>query len=110
MKRIALAVLVTPTTFKGKAKPGSKLTASVPTFTNALTGVGVSKLQWYACSVSIPVATDSVPQTCVAIKKATAKTFKVTAKQKKKFITLAVSNRNSYGITTSVAKSSTKVK
>ncbi len=97
-------------TFTGKAKRGSKLTAKIPTFASAVTGVGVSKVQWYACAVSIPVATNAVPQTCVAIKKATAKAFKVTAKQKKTFLTVAVSNRNSYGITTSVAKSSTKVK
>ena len=94
----------------GKAKVGSTLKTALPTFTSPVTGIGITKVQWYSCSVAIPTATNSIPQTCVPITGATKKTTKLTSKLKKKFVTVVISNQNSLGTTTLVAKSSGKVK
>jgi hypothetical protein len=89
-------------TVKGIAKKGAKLSASAVSFAGK-SGFGVTTYQWYACSAAVPTGTLAVPITCIPITKATAAQFKVAAKQKGKFITVAITNTNAVGTTTLVA-------
>jgi hypothetical protein len=73
-------------------------------------GVGATKYQWYSCTRAVAANTVSLPVGCSPIAKATASTFKVTTKQKGKFITVAVKNSNGVGTTTLFAPVATKSK
>jgi hypothetical protein len=99
-----------PVTISGKAKVGVKLKSALPTFTNQVTGVGVSKVQWYSCASAILAPQNSVPQNCVPIPTATNGSFKVTKKQKNKFLSVSVTNGNAFGSVTLIAKSTSRVK
>ena len=62
------------------AAPGTWTGNPIPTIT----------YQWYACSRSIAVARSTVPSTCMAIRGATGRTFKITSAQRNKFIAVLV--------------------
>jgi hypothetical protein len=64
--------------------------------------------KWYACSAAGSAKT-VVPSGCTAISGATAASFKLTTKQKGKFIRFAVTAKNSAGSTVSVSAASAKV-
>jgi hypothetical protein len=93
----------------GTPKLGAKLTAAAMTF-GGFSGVGATKYQWYSCTRAVAANTVSLPVGCSPIAKATASTFKVTTKQKGKFITVAVKNSNGVGTTTLFAPVATKSK
>lgn len=94
---------------RGTAKTGAKLTAGNLIF-SSISGIGVTTRQWYACTREVPVNTTVKPSTCSAISKATGSTFKVTSKQKGKYITVAVKNSNPVGTATIFAPVSKKSK
>jgi hypothetical protein len=94
---------------RGTAANGKKLAITLPTFLSP-SGVGKTTLQWYSCSRSVPANTTVKPSTCSAISKATGSTFKVTSKQRGKFITVAIKNSNTLGTTTLFAPASSKAK
>jgi len=79
----------------GLAKVTKTLTAKPGTWTG--TAPITYTYQWYNCkkSVKAVVKTGTVPSGCSAISGATKSTFKVTAKQKKAFIVVLVSAKNS---------------
>jgi hypothetical protein len=95
--------------FIGKVKKGSKLTANVLNF-EGVTGSGNRTYQWYACSRAVPQNTFALPTGCVAIANAKTPQFKITSKQKGKYITVATSSSNALGQTSVFAPSSTKAK
>jgi hypothetical protein len=96
-------------TVKGIAKTGAKLSASAIKFSGR-SGFGVTSHKWYACTAAVPAASVAVPNTCKPIAKASASKYKVTAKQKGKFITVAIANTNAVGTTTLVAPVTKKSK
>jgi len=91
------------------AKVGSSLIATIPTFTG-LSSVGVTTIQWYSCSSPVLAVQITIPAGCVAISKARATKFKVTTKQKKKYIAVSVSNTNAVGTTTLFSPTTAKTK
>ncbi len=93
----------------GKAKKGAVLAAKAISF-KGLAGFGPTSYQWFACSSAVPANTLSQPNNCVPIAKATAAKFKVTSKQKGKFVTVVVKSRNVIGETTVFAPSAVKTK
>jgi hypothetical protein len=93
----------------GKAKTGVTLKSSIVGF-KSISGVGANAFQWYACSRAVAPNTTILPDGCVAIAKATAATFKVTSKQKGKYLSVAVKNTNSVGTITLFAPATTKSK
>jgi hypothetical protein len=93
----------------GKATVKSKLTGAGPKFAS-LSGVSVSKYQWYACIKQVKKASVSLPQTCKPIKGATKSSYVITKTDSKKFILLAVSSSNIVGTTTSFSASTLAVK
>lgn len=101
-------VSVNPT-IRGTAAVGKKLTSTIPTFLSA-SGIGVTKFQWYSCSVAIASVRATLPADCVPISKATSSTFKVASKQKKKYLALAITNTNPVGTTMLVTKTTAKAK
>jgi hypothetical protein len=94
---------------RGTPRNGSKLTAGTVNF-SSVSGIGVTTRQWYSCSRAVPANTTVKPSTCSAISKATGSTFKVTSKQRGKYITVAVKNSNAVGTTTLFAPASSKAK
>ena len=64
--------------------------------------------KWYACSSS-GAATTAVPSGCAVISGATKSSFKITSKQKNKYIRFVVTARNTGGNAISVSKASAKV-
>ena len=93
----------------GVAAVGKQLSGLIPTF-GGVSSVGVNTIQWYACATAVTAPQTSIPAGCVAIAKATAAKFKVSAKQKKKFLGVAVTNQNSIGTTTLFSATTKKVK
>jgi len=83
----------------GTAKVGATLTAVKGTWT------GYPKptytYQWYACTSVVSVVTETVPETCAVIKKATKSTFKLTAAQKQKYVTVRVTGTSTRTAATS---------
>ena len=108
----------TPTPTPTVAKPGLSKAASVSgTAKVAKTLVGAKgtwtratsySYKWYACSAT-GAAKTSVPSGCVAISGATKSSFKLTTKQKNKYIRYAVTASNTTGSSISVSKASAKV-
>ena len=109
VERSAAPLAAAAPSVTGVAKTGVTLKSAAVVF-NSISGTGLNSIQWYACSAAVPANTTVVPSTCVAIAKATAPNFKVTAKQKGKFITVAVTNTNQVGAATVLAPSLTKAK
>jgi len=106
------AIAPTPTgtlLLKGSAKVGSKLSAILPVFTSP-SGVGTTKMQWYSCNAPITVIQTSIPAGCLPITKANTVTFKLTTKQKKKYLGLAVTNTNPVGAVTIFGKTTARIK
>jgi len=93
----------------GTRAVGKKLTSTLASFLS-FNGVGLNTYQWYACSAAVPANTTSLPSRCAPIAKATKNTFTLTAKQKGKFITLAISNTNAVGTNTVFTPAAAKVK
>ena len=93
----------------GTAVTGKQLTALVPTF-SGVSGIGKTTIQWYSCTTAVATPQIAVPAGCLPIAKATAAKFKVTTKQKKKFIAVAVVNQNEIGTTTLFSVTSKKAK
>lgn len=93
----------------GTRAVGKKLTSTLASFLS-FNGVGLNTYQWYACSAAVPANTTSLPSRCAPIAKATKNSFTVTAKQKGKFITLAISNTNAVGTNTVFTPAAAKVK
>ena len=93
----------------GALKVGKKLLGSAITFTS-FNGVGTNTYQWFACSAAVGVAATQLPAGCLPIAKATTSAFKLTAKQKGKFVVLAVTNSNKLGSSTLYTSASAKVK
>jgi hypothetical protein len=94
---------------KGKAKIGTSLVAKAITF-SGIAGFGPTSYQWFSCSRAVPANTLLKPNTCVAIPKATSAKFKVTAKQKGKYVTVETKSKNDVGETHVFAPSLTKIK
>jgi|GEM_PF-1591053 len=88
----------------GAAKVAKSLVGGKGTWTGSPTYT----FKWYACSAAGSAKT-AVPSGCTAISGATAASFKITAKQKGKFIRFAVTAKNSAGSTVSVSAASAKV-
>lgn len=82
----------------GTAKSGSQLLATLPTF-SGISAIGKTSIQWYSCSNKVATVQTSIPLKCVAIPKATSNKFKVTSKQKKKYLGVSVTNTNAIGTT-----------
>lgn len=93
----------------GTMKIGKKLVASLATF-SSFNGVGSNTYQWYACSAAVPANTISLPTRCVPITKSTKNYLTLTTKQRSKFITVAISNKNPVGTTTVFTPALAKVK
>jgi hypothetical protein len=93
----------------GSAKLGKTLNASGFSF-RSISGLGTTTFQWYSCSRAVPANTTVKASTCSAISKATGSTFKVTSKQRGRYITVAVKNTNAVGTTTLFAPVSSKAK
>ena len=93
----------------GLAKVGKFVTSLAPSFTG-LTAVGATSIQWYACTTKVTTIQTTVPSTCVLIPKATALKFKVTSKQKNKYLGVAVKNTNAIGTATVFRTLATKAK
>ena len=94
---------------KGKAVKNAKLVATPPIFTSK-TGIGETKFQWYSCSAKVTTLQAAIPAKCVAIPQATSATFKVTAKQKNKYLGIAVTNSNAVGSVLVFSPTTTKAK
>jgi hypothetical protein len=92
----------------GLSKIGKTLSAKMPAF-GGVSGPGKVTVQWYACSAKIVGIPTSIPVGCVAIAKATSSKFKVTSKQKKKYLAIAVTSSNKIGATTLIKATSGKV-
>lgn len=93
----------------GTSANGKTLTAVIPTF-GGFSPVGATSVQWYSCSASVATALFSIPVGCTAIAKATTSKFKVTSKQKNKYLAVAVVNRNDIGTTTLFSPTTKKTK
>lgn len=93
----------------GVAKIGSSVIAKIPTFTG-VSNIGTTSIKWYSCSTKSLVVQLTIPLTCLEIAKATAVKFKVTSKQKNKYLGVAVSNTNSVGTTTMFLTHGSKAK
>ena len=93
----------------GKAKLGAKLAAAAVSF-GGFSGAGTTTYQWYSCTRAVAANTVALPVGCSPIAKATLPTFKLTGKQKGKFVTVALKNANAYGATTLFAPVATKTK
>lgn len=94
---------------KGKAVKGQTLSARIPIF-GGRSAIGVTTFTWYSCSAKISTPTFARPVSCIAIPKATSSRFKVTSKQKGKYLSLAVSNTNAVGTTTLFSPTTAKAK
>ena len=93
----------------GTAKAGQTVTSKIPTFTG-VSNIGTTRIQWYSCTTKVATVQTTVPVTCAVIAKATALKFKVTAKQKNKYLGVAVSNTNAVGTATLFSTLSAKTK
>ena len=93
----------------GKAKVNASLSVTIPTFASR-TGIGTTRIQWYSCTTKTATVQLTIPLNCAAIPKATALKFKVTAKQKNKYLGVAVSNTNAVGTATLFSTLSAKTK
>ncbi len=93
----------------GLAKTGQTVTSKIPTFTG-VSNIGTTRIQWYSCTTKTATVQLTIPLTCAAIPKATALKFKVTTKQKNKYLGVAVSNTNAVGTATLFSTLSTKTK
>ena len=93
----------------GTAKNGKQLVATLPTF-SSVSDIGVTTMQWYACASKVTVVQITIPAGCVPIPKAVTAKFKVTAKQKNKFLALAVTNTNRVGTTILFSPTTAKAK
>lgn len=102
-------VIASNPAIRGISAVGKKLTIKVPAFLSP-SGVGTTTLQWLSCSAPIAGIQSTVPVTCAPISKATTATFKVSGKQKKKYLALAITNINAVGTTTVVTKTTGKTK
>lgn len=107
--RNSVPLSFTPLTVTGKAKVNSTVRAAAMEF-KSISGVGSTTYQWYACKTAVPANTVQRPVGCVAIAKAKASSFKVTSKQKGKFLTVSLSNTNAFGTSVVFAASATKAK
>ena len=88
----------------GTAKVAKSLVGGKGTWTGSPTFT----YKWYACSAAGSAKT-SVPSGCTAISGAAAASFKITAKQKGKFIRFGVTAKNAAGSAISVSAASAKV-
>ena len=88
----------------GTAKVTKSLTGSKGTWARATS----YSYRWYACSSS-GTAKTAVPSGCASISGAISTSFKLTTKQKGKYIRFAVTARNSAGSTMSVSATGAKV-
>ena len=93
----------------GLAKTGQTVTSKIPTFTG-VSNIGTTRIQWYSCTTKTATVQLTIPLTCAAIPKATALKFKVTTKQKNKYLGVAVSNTNAVGTATLFSTLSAKTK
>jgi hypothetical protein len=93
----------------GTAKTGQTVTSKIPTFTG-VSNIGTTRIQWYSCTTKTATVQLTIPLNCAAIPKATALKFKVTAKQKNKYLGVAVSNTNAVGTATLFTTLATKAK
>lgn len=108
--RGALAPTATGTPLiKGTSKVGKKLVATLPVFSSP-SGIGISTMQWYSCNAPITVIHTSIPAGCLPITKANTATFKLTTKQKKKYLGFAVTNTNPVGAATIFGKTTARIK
>jgi hypothetical protein len=89
----------------GTAKVAKSLLGSKGTWARATS----YSYKWYACT-SAGTSKTAVPSGCTAISGATSTSFKLTTKQKGKYIRFAVTARNTGGSTVSVSAASAKVK
>jgi hypothetical protein len=88
----------------GSAKVSKSLLGSKGTWSGSPT----YSYKWYACSAAGSAKT-SVPSGCTAISGASGTSFKLTTKQKGKFVRFAVTAHNAGGSTVSVSAASAKV-
>jgi hypothetical protein len=93
----------------GLAKTGQTVTSKIPTFTG-VSNIGTTRIQWYSCTTKVAIVQATIPVTCALIAKATALKFKVTTKQKNKYLGVAVSNTNAVGTATLFSTLATKAK
>jgi hypothetical protein len=93
----------------GTAKAGQTVTSKIPTFTG-VSNIGTTRIQWYSCTTKVATVQTTIPATCAVIAKATALKFKVTSKQKNKYLGVAVSNTNAVGTATLFSTLATKAK
>ena len=93
----------------GLAKTGQTVTSKIPTFTG-VSNIGTTRIQWYSCTTKTATVQLTIPLTCAAIPKATALKFKVTTKQKNKYLGVAVSNTNAVGTATLFSTLAAKAK
>ncbi len=95
----------------GTAKVGSTLTAAPGFFTG--NPLPTTSIKWYRCSATGPAATVSKPVSaakCTAIAGKTAKTYKLVAADKGKYIRVGVTATNTGATAYSISKTTTVVK
>jgi hypothetical protein len=93
----------------GTPKVGATLKTSTVSFTaNVSPSAMVTK--WYRCSKPIKLAPKAKPSECVAIPNALVKSYKLTSKDKGKYLIASVSSFNSGGTTIVFSASSAVVK
>jgi len=94
-------------TVRGTARVGKTLTAAKGTWTESPT----FQYQWYACTKAVSAARTDVPRTCKSIKGATRSTFKLTSKQRNKFVAVRVTGTSVGALaTTWLSKTATKIR
>ena len=94
-------------TVRGTARVGKTLTAAKGTWTESPT----FQYQWYACTKAVSAARTDVPSTCKRIPGATRSTFKLTSKQRNKFVAVRVTGTSVGALaTTWLSKTATKIR
>ena len=94
-------------TVRGTARVGKTLTAAKGTWTESPT----FRYQWYACTTAVSAARTDVPRTCKSIKGATRSTFKLTSKQRNKFVAVRVTGTSVGALaTTWLSKTTAKIR
>lgn len=93
----------------GTAKVASTLKTSTVTFSSPY-GASTAAYKWYRCDKIVKTAPVSKPTFCVAIPNATATSYKLTSKDKGKFLLTSAESSNSGGSTLAFSASTAQVK
>ena len=109
VNRVLAPALKGKLTITGVTKVGSTLKTSTVSFT-ASVAPSTMVTQWYRCSKIVKTAPNKKPVDCVPIPNALLKSYKLTTKDKGKYLIASVSSFNSGGTTIVFSTSSAVVK